>query len=320
MSAPRKTIRSGPRLLVTDRDAGVFLEHARVRLEGGRVVYVTANDETRRSWNLPHVNLAVLYLGQGTSITDDAAAHLAQENVFLAFTGTGGSPLHLASLTTYRPTAHMRRMTPIWLDPELSLVAARSLAEDRIRTVQKLIMPAVSSAGGDAQRIEAACARFEDAAAQARDGETLLGHEGQFAKSLYGEMSRMIGMKRFVRVPGKSKEPQDEERAQVLNGLIDHGNYIAYGTAGAALHALGIPAGMSVLHGKTRAGGLVFDLADVFKDSVVMPAAILAMRHKDPESVFRPSLIRALNDEKILTQAIRSVEKMLSAAEGKISE
>ena len=312
----KASVRSGPRLLVTDRDAGVFLERARVRLEGGKVVYVTADDETHRSWNLPHVNLAVLYLGQGTSITDEAAAHLAQENVFLAFTGTGGSPLHLASLTTYRPTAHMRRMTPVWLDPDLSLAAAKSLAEDRVRAVREFIMPSVSSAGGRPASIEDACVRFAKQAESASDGEALLGHEGLFAKSLYAEVSRVIGVKKFTRVPGKSKDPQDDGSGKVLNALIDHGNYIAYGAAGAALHALGIPAGMSVLHGKTRAGGLVFDLADVFKDAIVMPAAMIAMNHKDPESVFRPALIRTLNDEKMLVRAIRSVEKMLSHAEG----
>jgi CRISPR-associated protein Cas1 len=34
---------------------------------------------------------------------------------------------------------------------------------------------------------------------------------------------------------------------------------------------LGLPHGLAVLHGKTRRGGLVFDIADLVKDAVILP-------------------------------------------------
>jgi CRISPR-associated protein Cas1 len=75
---------------------------------------------------------------------------------------------------------------------------------------------------------------------------------------------------------------------------------------------------MSVFHGKTRAGGLVFDLADSFKDALVLPLAfslVAQKRTEDPEQVFRAKLIEAFDDHKILAEAIKSVEAMLSAGE-----
>jgi len=91
--------KGGPRLLATDREGALYLERARVKVEGNRIVYYIVDDEHRRKYNIPHVNLAVLFIGQGTSITQDALRLLGEERVHLAVTGTGGSPLHLGSLT-----------------------------------------------------------------------------------------------------------------------------------------------------------------------------------------------------------------------------
>ena len=81
---------------------------------------------------------------------------------------------------------------------------------------------------------------------------------------------------------------------------------------------IGIPPHLSIFHGKTRAGGLVFDLADAFKDALVLPLSFsVATRKKgdDPEKMFRAKLIEAFDDHKILAKAVDTVEAMLSAGE-----
>jgi CRISPR-associated protein Cas1 len=86
--------------------------------------------------------------------------------------------------------------------------------------------------------------------------------------------------------------------------------------AGAALWALGIPPHLSVFHGKTRAGGLVFDLADSFKDALVLPIAFSLAREKDhaeAERVFRGRLINAFDDREILKEAIATIDRMLAS-------
>jgi len=86
--------------------------------------------------------------------------------------------------------------------------------------------------------------------------------------------------------------------------------------AGAALWALGIPPHMSVFHGKTRAGGLVFDLADGFKDALVLPlafASILSNKDDTPEITFRARMIDAFDNRDILKGAVETVNRMVAA-------
>ncbi|MFB1028729.1 MAG: hypothetical protein QMC09_03485, partial [Thauera sp.] len=82
-----------------------------------------------------------------------------------------------------------------------------------------------------------------------------------------------------------------------VNAFLDHGNYIAYGLAAVALNGLGISYAFPLLHGKTRRGALVFDIADLIKDAYVMPLAFTCgadLRVKD--NTYRALLIETLQD------------------------
>ena len=318
--------KGGPRLLVTDREGALYLERARVHVEGGRIVYTITDDENAREFNVPYVNLAVLFLGQGTSITQEAARLLGEEHVHVAITGTGGTPLHMGALTTYTATAHFRRLLPIYQDPNLSLAAAVAVMRDRIERMKTIggQLAARELRARELDGLKAACARFETAMQGRRDVTQLLGHEGEFSKACYREFGRVVGLQSFKRQAGAGSldtsqpvEPESE-RIALANRLIDHGNYLCYGMAGAALWALGIPPHMSIFHGKTRAGGLVFDLADAFKDALVLPLAFsvaTGRKADDPDKMFRAKLIEAFDDHKILAKAVDTVEAMLSAGE-----
>ena len=84
------------------------------------------------------------------------------------------------------------------------------------------------------------------------------------------------------------------------NGFLDHGNYIAYGYAAVALCGLGISFAMPILHGKTRRGALVFDLADVVKDGYVMPLAFECAKEGETQKDFRQRLIEHCQEEDVL--------------------
>jgi CRISPR-associated protein Cas1 len=57
---------------------------------------------------------------------------------------------------------------------------------------------------------------------------------------------------------------------------------------------LGLPHGLAVLHGKTRRGGLVFDVADLVKDAVILPQAFVSAMRGDSEQEFRDNCIETL--------------------------
>ena len=311
--------KGGPRLLITDREGALYLERARIHVENDRVVYHIADDEHRREYNIPHVNLAVLFIGQGTSITQDAMRLLGEEGVHLAVTGTGGTPLHMGGLTHYTSTRHFRKMVPIYQSGAKSLAAARAVMRDRTARMRKLGLQGAQKwlRARDMPGLSRACATFDANVTACTDITQLLGHEGQFSKACYAEFSRATGLV-FRRDAGSSaKGKEDPEAIRRVNRMIDHGNYLCYGMAGAALWALGIPPHMSVFHGKTRAGGLVFDLADSFKDALVLPLAFAAGLEKtteDAEKNFRGRLIGAFDDRRILREAIETVDRMIATA------
>ena len=317
--------KGGPRLLATDREGALYLERARVHVEGHRVVYHIVDDEHAREFNIPHVNLAVLFLGQGTSITQEAVRLLGEEHVHVAVTGSGGTPLHMGALTTYAATGHFRRLLPIYADPERSLIAAVSIMRDRIERMRSVGARLAERhlRARNREGLERECRRFEEALGRCSDTQELLGHEGVFSKGCYREFGKLARLPSFRRHPGGEGTPEGRDddpglaRVALANRLIDHGNYLCYGIAGAALWALGIPPHLPVFHGKTRAGGLVFDVADAFKDSLVLPLAFsvaTASREGDPEATFRGRMIFAFDDHKALAAAIDSIEAMLTAA------
>lgn len=93
--------------------------------------------------------------------------------------------------------------------------------------------------------------------------------EAKMTRALYKMVSQTVGYGDFTRAKRGGG-------IDMANRFLDQGNYLAYGLAAVAAWVTGIPHGLAVMHGKTRRGGLVFDLADLIKDALVMPQAFIA--------------------------------------------
>jgi len=302
----------GERLLLTHRGTVHLLERSRLYAEGGRVLYTIADGGVSKTFAIPHANMAVLLLGQGTSLTSEAARLLAEEGVGLAFTGTGGTPLHYGSLTNYQPTRHMQAMHRIWSSDALSLAAARIILSDRIARMRQVGMAetTILFGEGSTRGIGAACDDLERDLPESRP-DTIMSAEAHFAKACYRALAEAAGFT-FRHMPGAGKRDAGDPET-LCNSYIDQGNYLAYGIAGTVLWTLGIPASLSVLHGKTRAGGLVFDLADSFKDAFILPSAFSAPPR---EQDFRARVITLLHDRDALKGAFETMNRILALADG----
>ena len=90
------------------------------------------------------------------------------------------------------------------------------------------------------------------------------------------------------------------EQGDLANDFLNHGNYLAYGLAATTLWVLGIPHGFAVMHGKTRRGALVFDVADLIKDAVVLPYAFICAKEKMTEQEFRQQILQKFTEHKCL--------------------
>lgn len=77
---------------------------------------------------------------------------------------------------------------------------------------------------------------------------------------------------------------------------MNHGNYLAYGLAATTLWVLGISHSFAVMHGKTRRGALVFDVANLIKNAVVLPRAFICAKEGMKEQEFRQQLLQKFTE------------------------
>ena len=84
-----------------------------------------------------------------------------------------------------------------------------------------------------------------------------------------------------------------------------------YGGCRASIVMRPRPHGLSVLHGKTRRGGLVFDVADLVKDAIILPQAFISATRGDDEQQFRQACIEGLTRLEALDFMIESLKSVV---------
>lgn len=308
------------RILPSKRSCLYVLERARVYCRDGRVEYFSDEGREAAGFNIPVANTCFLLLGPGSSITQEAVRLLRQEGVCIGFCGSGGTPLlsaqdpypdMLLPADEYRDPGHLVRWVEVWRDDARRLKAAKSLFRLRLEQIEHC-WPRLSLEGPMPDAPERAMDRASTNAERASSTAELLGIEGVLTKELYVTAAKITGQIDFERVHGGAQGDFGPNR------LLDHGNYLAYGMASVVLWTLGIPASMALVHGKTRRGGLVFDLADVIKDACVLPVAFnVAARVRDgqmekSETAFRALCIRALQDMKAMDVMFGAIRDILN--------
>jgi CRISPR-associated protein Cas1 len=299
-----------------------YLEHCRVLVNGGRVEYVTEQGKDSLYWNIPIANTTTILLGTGTSITQAAVRELAKAGVMLGFVGGGGTPLFagtdiewMSPQSEYRPTEYLQQWVRFWFHEDLRLAAARRLQLARLDRISSH-WPSIGDryrAGFTFDRPALASLLRESAlrVERATDVEQLLVEEARVTRGLYKFAVDATSYGDFVR----EKHGAGVDRA---NSFLDHGNYLAYGLGATAAWVAGVPPSLAVLHGKTRKGGLVFDLADLVKDAVVLPQAFLSARNGDDEQEFRVACIENLTRNEALDfmiDTLKSIAASVSAEE-----
>jgi len=279
-----------------------YLEKCRVMQKDGRVLYLTEEKNENQYWNIPIANTTVILLGTGTSITQAAMRMLASAGVLVGFSGGGGTPLiaaneieWLSPQSEYRPTEYVQGWMAFWFDDEKRFKAAKKFQQLRIEYLQKVWGKDrdLQNEGffSDDLDTERAIKQFSARMSQSQSVTDLLLVEAQFTKNLYKIAANHTKKTDFVR---------QHDSVDDANAFLNHGNYLAYGLAATTLWVLGIPHGFAVMHGKTRRGALVFDVADLIKDTLVLPWAFICAKEQASEQEFRQQCLQAFTDHKAL--------------------
>ena len=197
----------------------------------------------------------------------------------------------------YRPTEYMQSWMRLWLDEGQRIDAARLLLKKRLAITVGAWDKNTSLWRQKIAIADSAIQHFEAGIRNATRTSELLSTEAAMAKKLYAMLANGFRVSEFSRQEGMGKV---ETVADTINGMLDQGNYIAYGYAAVALHGLGISFALPLLHGKTRRGALVFDIADLIKDALVMPCAFEFGSRQAKQNEFRAALIDRMQQANVL--------------------
>ncbi len=287
---------TGLKTILHSKRANIYyLEKCRVMQKDGRVLYLSEAGKEHQYWNIPIANTTCLMLGAGTSITQAAMRMLAQAGVLVGFCGSGATPLLMANeiewlspQSEYRPTEYIQGWMKFWFDESKRLEAAKYFQIQRITFLEKVWSKdrELRFEGFDLGNDEIQCI-LDNTKSNIQDAPSvgkLLQLEADLTKRLYKHAARVTGLSGFVR---------EHSSADLANEFLNHGNYLAYGLAATTLWVLGIPHGFAVMHGKTRRGALVFDVADLIKDALILPWAFVAAKERMDEKGFRAQCLQS---------------------------
>jgi CRISPR-associated protein Cas1 len=266
-----------PALLpVSRRVSFVYVEKAVVHRDSNAVV-VMREDGTV---HIPAATDASLLLGPGTRVTHQAMNLLGESGVSVCWTGSGGTPLY-----AYAPSlANSTRL----LDAQARLV---SRVADRLSVARK--MYAMRFPGEDVSKATM---------------QVLRGMEGARVRRAYREAAAAHG----VAWSGRRYDPADWSAGDPINKALSVANSTLYGAVHAAIVAVGCSPGLGFVHTGHNLS-FVYDIADLYKAEVTIPAAFRAAAD-GPDAL--PSRTRTLvrvtvHRSRIMERAVADIHTLL---------
>lgn len=288
-----------------------YLEYCRVMQKDGRVLYLTEAERENLYYNIPIANTTCILLGTGTSITQAAMRMLASAGVLVGFSGGGGTPLLMASeiewltpQSEYRPTEYIQGWLSWWFDDNKRLQVAKAFQHQRLNFIRQAWRKDkdLKQYGFDSndKNISQLLDNHQQKIDQQANVTRLLQQEALLTKQLYKLAAST------TKQSGFSRQQKAQDKANIF---LNHGNYLAYGLGATTAWVLGIPHGFAVMHGKTRRGALVFDIADLIKDALVLPQAFICAAENAKEQEFRQQCLQNFTRHKALDFMFEQVKQ-----------
>ncbi len=279
-----------------------YLEYCRVMQKDGRVLYLTESERENLYYNIPIANTTCILLGTGTSITQAAMRMLASAGVLVGFSGGGATPLLMATeiewltpQSEYRPTEYIQGWLSWWFDDNKRLQVAKAFQHQRLNFIHHVWSKDkdLKQYGFDSHNahISDLLDQHQHAIDRQANVTHLLQLEARLTKQLYKLAASNTKQASF------SRQHDAQDKANIF---LNHGNYLAYGLGATTAWVMGIPHGFAVMHGKTRRGALVFDIADLVKDALVLPQAFICASENAKEQEFRQQCLQNFTKHKAL--------------------
>lgn len=262
-------------------DGWTFLYTEKVRIE--RADYaIELRDKTGRV-HVPVAALSVLMLGPGSTITHAAVLALAESGCSVVWCGENGSRFYASGLGETRRAHHLEAQAAAWASKK-----------KHVEVVQRLYTM-----------------RFPEGLPEGLTLEQIRGHEGVRVREAYAEIARETG----VGWSGRAYRRGDWGSADPVNRALSAANACLYGVCHAAIVATGFSPGLGFVHvGKQLS--FVYDIADLYKVDVTIPAAFRAVRESvdNIESRVRRNCRELFHTSRLLERIVPDLQRVVGLA------
>ena len=273
--ATSKNLRELPKF--RDSLSYLYIERGRIEQEAKAVAWYGAEGKV----SVPVSSLGVLMLGPGTSITHEAVKALADNGCLVNWVGEEGVRFYASGLGETRSSANLMRQAQWWADPVKHLNVVR----------QMYLM------------------RFEDGLEPGLTLQQIRGKEGVRVRTIYARASAETG----VAWSGRSYRRGSWGNADPINRALSAGAACLYGVCHAAIVSAGYSPALGFVHtGKQLS--FVYDIADLYKTEVVVPAAFETVGESDDgvESRIRHRLRDAMRESRLLERVVSDLHSLFS--------
>ncbi|MEX3599104.1 MULTISPECIES: type I-E CRISPR-associated endonuclease Cas1e [Kocuria] len=263
-------------LRVEDRLSFVYVERCTVHRDANAIT-VTDQEGTV---HVPAATLGALLLGPGTRVTHAAISLLGDCGATAVWVGENGVRYYAHGRSLARSSRLLEAQARLVSNQRTRLAVARAMYEQRFpgEDVSSLTM------------------------------SQLRGREGARIRKVYRVHSERTG------VPWTKREyrPGEMELDDFINQALTAANSCLYGIVHSVVVALGCAPGLGFIHtGNDRS--FVYDVADLYKAEVVIPAAfdVVAAGAAEPAQDVRRAVRDAVVKHRLLERAARDVSRLL---------
>ncbi|MDD5349242.1 MAG: type I-E CRISPR-associated endonuclease Cas1e [Chthoniobacteraceae bacterium] len=258
-----------------DRWTPIYLEHGRLEVDDSSVKWISAEGLLCR---IPVATVSALILGPGTTITHAAVKACAESNTPICWTGEDSMRFYAFGLTPNHTNDMPRIHAEAWADKRRRTQIARAMF--RIR--------------------------FPETDMEGKTIKEMRGMEGLRVRALYAR----LGIEYGVTWKGRNYNRQNWDVADNINKALSAANASLYALCAAVICSLGYLPSLGFVHD----GGtlpFVYDVADLYKHLVSIPAAFQAVRQNPAGS---SDLVRQLLKERIEEETLlQRIPKDLAA-------
>lgn len=231
----------------------LYVEHAIIEQENLGICAIRGSEMT----SIPIGSLSCLILGPGTSITHRAVQAAAGTDCLVVWSGEHFRSFYATGRRGEVSSQNFLKQALYWADKEKHLDVVKKMYTKR----------------------------FPDMQVGAMSLGRMRGAEGKRVSNLYKQMSEKYG----VPWNGRKYDYNNQDNQDDINRMISIGNNLLYNVCHAIILTVGLSPELGFIHtGHMRS--FVWDVADMYKHEVVLPAAFDAIACHEDESFLRSSI------------------------------